>query len=160
MMHYSVFSQTQPVKWWILPPEAKIFRNDPVFYCATAVAILYELIIFSSNEFLFWFVCTYCTTLVKHAFSNTNGVCCWHCVRMVCTGFELWCWGGHLACSVHSNSIGQCYSESLLLGACQWPSGMSIAKVTVFSYVWTVVLVSKWSSTARFVLNFTKPLPP
>ena len=59
---------------------------------------MYDLIIFSSNEFLFWFVCTYCTTLVKHTFSNTNGVCsvCW----LLC------------ACGVYRVRV-------MVLGACQ-----------------------------------------
>ena len=70
------------------PPEAKKIEMTQSS-TATAAAILYGIILFSSNEFLFWFVRTYCTTLVKHVFSNTNGVCCWYCVRMVCTQYRV-----------------------------------------------------------------------
>lgn len=131
------------------PPEAKKIEMTQSSTCATAAAILYGNIIFSSNEFLFWFVRTYCTTLVKHVFSNTNGVCCWYCVRMVCTGFELWCWV-HVRWawrSVHSNGVGQCYSlRAYCWVLARWPPDMSIAKVNGFSKpMFERVLVSKWS---------------
>ena len=140
------------------PPEAKKIEMTQSSTCATAAAILYGIILFSSNEFLFWFVRTYCTTLVKHVFSNTNGVCCWYCVRMVCTGFELWCWV-HVRWawrSVHSNGVGQCYSlRAYCWVLARWPPDMSIAKAMVFQNLCLNVF---WSPSGVST-NFTKLSP-
>ena len=103
------------------PPEAKKIELTQSSICATAAAILYGNIIFSSNEFLFWFVRTYCTTLVKHVFSNTNGLLLVLCaygvyrVRVVVLGA---CQVGLALCTFEWR-WAMLFVKSLLLGACQ-----------------------------------------
>ena len=135
------------------PPEAKKIEMTQFSTCATAAAILYGIILFSSNEFLFWFVRTYCTTLVKHVFSNTNGVCCWYCVRMVCTGRVVVlgaCQVGLALCTFEWR-WAMLFVKSLLLGACQVDTWHVNCQSEWFfkTYVWTCFgLQVEWAQTS------------
>ena len=76
-----------------------------------ATAVLYGLIIFSSDEFLF---CLYALTVqrwssilfrTRMGFAVFVGIVCVWCVQGSSCGVGCMS-GGHLTCSVHSNGIG------------------------------------------------------
>ena len=147
MMHYSVFSQTQPVKWLKIHRRRRKKSKWPSLlpvqrqqqYC---MVILYFLrMSFCSGSYALT-VQRWSSMFFRTRMGFGVGIVCVWCVQG-----ELWCWV-HVRWawrSVHSNGVGQCYS---LRAYWCLPGGHLTCHCQserfFKAYVWTC-FVSKWS---------------